>query len=107
VSFNGGTTPISKTGSYLVAMNNFMVDGGDNYTVFRSCTQPLGGEVDLGAWCRRECRHHACSQVPGSLGGAARRPGLPVATRRLGGAVVVAEVTLQRDPREHAVKPRG
>jgi hypothetical protein len=28
-------------------MNNFMADGGDGYTVFRACTDPLGGEVDL------------------------------------------------------------
>jgi 5'-nucleotidase len=52
VSFNGGTTPIDKAASYPVAMNNFMADGGDNYTVFRSCAQPLGGEVDLDAFAR-------------------------------------------------------
>jgi 5'-nucleotidase len=33
-------------------MNNFMADGGDNYTVFKSCTEPLGGEVDLDAFER-------------------------------------------------------
>jgi 2',3'-cyclic-nucleotide 2'-phosphodiesterase (5'-nucleotidase family) len=38
VSFDGGTTPIDKTASYRIAVNNFMADGGDNYTVFRSCT---------------------------------------------------------------------
>jgi 5'-nucleotidase len=52
VSFDGGATFISKTASYRVAMNNFMADGGDNYTVFRSCTDPLGGEVDLDAFAR-------------------------------------------------------
>jgi 5'-nucleotidase len=52
VSFDGGATPISKTATYRVAMNNFMADGGDNYTVFRSCTEPLGGEVDLDAFAR-------------------------------------------------------
>ena len=52
VSFDGGTTPINKTASYRVVVNNFMADGGDNYTVFRSCTQPLGGEVDLDAFAR-------------------------------------------------------
>jgi 5'-nucleotidase len=31
-------------------MNNFMADGGDGYTVFRSCTDPLGGDVDLDAF---------------------------------------------------------
>jgi 5'-nucleotidase len=52
VSFDGGATAISKTASYRVAMNNFMADGGDNYTVFRSCTEPLGGEIDLDAFTR-------------------------------------------------------
>ena len=44
--------PISKATSYRVVMNNFMADGGDDYTVFRSCTAPLGGEVDLDAFAR-------------------------------------------------------
>jgi len=57
VSFDGGTTPISKTASYRVVVNNFMADGGDNYTVFRSCTQPLGGEVDLDAFARYLGKH--------------------------------------------------
>jgi 5'-nucleotidase len=57
VSFDGGATPISKAASYRVAMNNFMADGGDNYTVFRSCTQPLGGEVDLDAFGRYLSAH--------------------------------------------------
>jgi 5'-nucleotidase len=52
VSFDGGATPIDKAAPYRVAVNNFMADGGDNYTVFRSCTQPLGGEVDLDAFAR-------------------------------------------------------
>ena len=52
VSFDGGTTPIDKTATYRVAMNNFMADGGDGYTVFRSCTNALGGEVDLDAFAR-------------------------------------------------------
>jgi len=50
VSFDGGTTPILKGASYRVVMNNFMADGGDNYTVFKSCTDPLGGAVDLDAF---------------------------------------------------------
>jgi 5'-nucleotidase len=52
VSFDGGATAISKTSSYRVVVNNFMADGGDNYTVFRSCTEPLGGEIDLDAFTR-------------------------------------------------------
>jgi 5'-nucleotidase len=43
---------VDKGTSYRVAMNNFMADGGDGYTVFSSCTQPLGGEVDLDAFTR-------------------------------------------------------
>ncbi len=57
VSFDGGTTFIDKAGSYRVSMNNFMADGGDNYTVFKSCTQPLGGEVDLDAFARYVAKH--------------------------------------------------
>ena len=38
VSFDGGATVIDKAATYRVTMNNFMADGGDNYTVFRSCT---------------------------------------------------------------------
>ena len=52
VSFDGGATTIDKSANYRVAMNNFMADGGDNYTVFRSCTDALGGEVDLDAFAR-------------------------------------------------------
>src|SRR3954468_352175 len=52
VSFDGGATAISKAASYRVVVNNFMADGGDNYTVFRSCTAPLGGDVDLDAFAR-------------------------------------------------------
>jgi 5'-nucleotidase len=57
VSFDGGATFIDKAASYRVAMNNFMADGGDNYTVFRNCTQPLGGEVDLDAFARYLMAH--------------------------------------------------
>jgi 5'-nucleotidase len=52
VSLDGGATFIDKAASYRVAMNNFMADGGDGYTVFRSCTDTLGGEVDLDAFAR-------------------------------------------------------
>jgi 5'-nucleotidase len=52
VSFDSGTSFIDKNASYRVTMNNFMADGGDGYTVFRSCTNPLGGEVDLDAFAR-------------------------------------------------------
>jgi 5'-nucleotidase len=42
-----GGTPISMTASYRVAMNNFLADGGDGFTVFREGTDQLGGEIDL------------------------------------------------------------
>ena len=51
-SLTFGGVPVDKAASYRVAMNNFMADGGDGYTVFRSCTNPLGGEVDLDAFTR-------------------------------------------------------
>jgi 5'-nucleotidase len=57
VSFDGGATFIDKAASYRVSMNNFMADGGDNYTVFRSCTNALGGEVDLDAFARYLDKH--------------------------------------------------
>jgi 5'-nucleotidase len=45
-------TPVNKAATYRVTMNNFMADGGDGYTVFTQCTDPLGGEVDLDAFAR-------------------------------------------------------
>jgi 5'-nucleotidase len=61
VSFDGGQTFIDKAATYRVAMNNFMADGGDNYTVFKSCTNPLGGEVDLDAFARYLTKHSPVS----------------------------------------------
>ena len=55
LTING--TPVDKAASYRVAMNNFMADGGDGYTVFRSCTTALGGEVDLDAFTRYLAAH--------------------------------------------------
>ena len=57
VSFDGGTTAIDKNTTYRIAVNNFMADGGDNYTVFRSCTDPLGGDVDLDAFAAYLTNH--------------------------------------------------
>jgi 5'-nucleotidase len=64
VSFDDGATPIDKAASYRVVVNNFMADGGDNYTVFRSCTQPLGGEVDLDAFARYLDAHSPVAPPP-------------------------------------------
>ena len=35
--------------SYRVAMNNFLADGGDGFSVFNQGTDQLGGEIDLDA----------------------------------------------------------
>src|SRR5262245_5892220 len=64
VSFDGGTTPIDKTADYRIAVNNFMAEGGDNYTVFRSCTNPLGGEIDLDALGRYLGAHSPLAPPP-------------------------------------------
>jgi 5'-nucleotidase len=64
VSLDGGTTPIDKAGRYRVAMNNFMADGGDNYTVFQSCAEPLGGEVDVDAFGRYVGAHSPVAPPP-------------------------------------------
>ena len=45
-------------------MNSFLADGGDGFTVFRQCTNPLGGEVDLDA---------ARALLPDALAGVLRR----------------------------------
>ena len=50
LSLDNGATFVDKAASYRIAMNNFTADGGDNFTVFRSCTDPLGGDVDLDAF---------------------------------------------------------
>jgi 5'-nucleotidase len=57
VSFDGGATTIDKAASYRVVMNNFMADGGDGYTVFKACTNPLGGDVDLDAFTAYLANH--------------------------------------------------
>ena len=47
-----GGVVVDKAASYRVAMNNFIADGGDGFTVFKSCTAPLGGDVDIDAFAR-------------------------------------------------------
>ncbi len=44
-----GGSPIVLGASYRVAMNNFLATGGDGFSVFTLCTDPLGGEIDLDA----------------------------------------------------------
>ena len=43
---------VSPGASYRVTMNSFLADGGDGFSVFTQCTNPLGGEVDLDAAVR-------------------------------------------------------
>ncbi len=44
--------PLDLGASYRVTMNSFLADGGDGFTVFRQCTNQLGGEVDVDALVR-------------------------------------------------------
>lgn len=45
VTLNG--VPIDKAASYRVTMNNFLADGGDNFTEFKLGSSQLGGALDL------------------------------------------------------------
>jgi 5'-nucleotidase len=47
IKLNG--TTLDPAASYRVAMNNFLYGGGDNFTGFKACTSPLGGDIDLDA----------------------------------------------------------
>lgn len=40
---------IDEAASYRITVNNFLADGGDNFSVFRSGTNRLGGAVDTDA----------------------------------------------------------
>ena len=51
-SISIGGTPISPLASYRVTLNNFIATGGDGFTTFLGCTNPLGGEIDLDALVR-------------------------------------------------------
>ena len=59
-----GGAVVDKAASYRVVMNNFIADGGDGFTVFRSCTAPLGGEVDIDAFARYLGAHSPLSPPP-------------------------------------------
>jgi 5'-nucleotidase len=47
-----GGVVVNKSAGYRVVMNNFIADGGDGFSVFKTCTSPLGGEVDIDAFAR-------------------------------------------------------
>jgi 5'-nucleotidase len=45
-------TSLVASQPYRVTTNNFLVTGGDGFSVFTQCTDPLGGEIDLDALVR-------------------------------------------------------
>ena len=47
-----GGVPLDPAATYRVTLNNFLADGGDNYTVFREGTNRYVGEIDLDAFAR-------------------------------------------------------
>ena len=47
IKINGVT--VAPAASYRVTTNNFVVTGGDGFTAFTGCTNPLGGDIDLDA----------------------------------------------------------
>lgn len=44
-----GGRPLDESAAYRVAMNSFLASGGDNFTVFREGTRPVGGPLDVEA----------------------------------------------------------
>jgi len=59
-----GGVAVDKAASYRVVLNNFIADGGDGFSVFRSCTAPLGGEVDIDAFGRYLAAHSPVAPPP-------------------------------------------
>ena len=59
-----GPAPLNLAASYRVTMNSFLADGGDGFSVFRQCTNQLGGEVDLDALVRYFKSHSPISPPP-------------------------------------------
>jgi 5'-nucleotidase len=47
IKING--IPVDPSGTYRVTVNNFLADGGDNFTVLGQGTDRLGGAIDLDA----------------------------------------------------------
>jgi 5'-nucleotidase len=62
IKINGVT--VNPAANYRVTMNSFLADGGDGFTVFRQCTDQLGGEVDLDALVRYFMNHSPISPPP-------------------------------------------
>jgi 5'-nucleotidase len=57
-------TVVNKAASYRVVLNNFIADGGDGFSVFRACTAPLGGDVDIDAFARYLQAHSPLAPPP-------------------------------------------
>jgi 5'-nucleotidase len=55
------SSPIVDAQSYRVEMNSFLATGGDGFSVFNSCTNQLGGEIDLDALVRYFQNHSPIS----------------------------------------------
>jgi 5'-nucleotidase len=62
IKINGVT--VNPSTGYRVTMNSFLADGGDGFTVFRNCTDQLGGEVDLDALVRYFMAHSPIAPPP-------------------------------------------
>jgi 5'-nucleotidase len=59
-----GGIPVASATKYQVTMNNFLADGGDGFSVFKECTNQIGGEVDLDAFARYTMAHSPISPPP-------------------------------------------
>src|SRR4051794_6282170 len=56
--------PLDPLASYQVTMNNFLGDGGDNFTVFKEGTKTIGGMVDLDAFVNYLLAHDPVPTPP-------------------------------------------
>ena len=56
-----GGTPLNLTGTYTVAMNNFLADGGDGFTAFTAGTNPVNGQLDIDAFTAYLTAHQPVS----------------------------------------------
>jgi 5'-nucleotidase len=55
---------VNPSQGYRVTMNSFLADGGDGFSVFTQCTNPLGGEVDVDALGRYIGEHSPVAPPP-------------------------------------------
>jgi 5'-nucleotidase len=62
VTLNG--TPIDDNATYRVVTNNFVADGGDGFTVFRSTANKYFGGLDIDAFASYLTAHSPYSPVP-------------------------------------------